>query len=66
MHEEIKSGDRSASFVANYVPSGNFNELGERFLPSVHLDDLNARHYLVHQPHPLIRPHCDLLPQFRN
>jgi hypothetical protein len=64
MHEGIRSTDRSVSFVPSYVPSSNFDEFGERFLPGVHLDDLNTRHYLVHQPHPLVRPHCDFLPQF--
>ena len=48
----------------NHVPSSNFNELSERFLPGVHLDDLNARNNLVHQPHPVVRPYCDFLPQF--
>jgi hypothetical protein len=49
---------------SNYAPSRNFDEFGERFFPSVHLDDLNARDYLVHQSHPFVCPYCDFLPQF--
>jgi len=50
----------------NYVPSSKFDGLGDRFLPGGHLDDLNARHTLVHQPLSVVCPYRHFLPLFRD